>query len=129
MVAPSALAETVTPPILSPAADVMVPDRSASARTSAVDETSAATRVASEKPAHFMKRLPCMQLVGSARRRIWRHGRRSRNGLQVGRDGGDLRLVELMLEARHARRAVGDHLAHHRFLSAARVLRQRRPEL
>src|SRR6266852_5896594 len=129
MVAPSALAETVTPPILSPAADVMVPNRSASARTSAVDETSAATRPASVRPARFMKRLPCMRLIGSARRRIWRHGRRSRNGLQVGRDGGDLRLVEMVLEPGHARRAVGEHLAHHAFLPAERVLRQRRPEL
>src|SRR5712672_1523098 len=35
----------------------------------------------------------------------------------------------MVLEARHARRAVGDHLAHHVFLAAERLAREHRREL
>src|SRR5262252_6628411 len=123
MVEPSALAETVTPPTFSPAA-ATDPDRIASAAcagTKAVVETSAARRPASVAPARLMASSPDGPVglsVGvarilalrrrSRRRRGWR-----RHGLEIGRDGGDLTLVEVIFEARHARRPVGDHLPHH----------------
>src|SRR5262245_13019030 len=47
-------------------------------------------------------------------------------GLEVRGDGRDLCGLEMMLEARHARGAVADHLAHHVFLPAERFARKRR---
>src|ERR1700730_5332521 len=57
---------------------------------------------------------------GSTRWIRWRR----RQHLHIGDDGVDLVWVEMVLEARHVRRAVADDLAHHGFLAAERVLRQ-----
>src|SRR5689334_21685911 len=138
MVAPSAFAETVTPPSLSPAGPAIAPDRIASAAwagTSIVVVASAATRPASLTPARVIECLPvglAVVLIGLAafalgrRRRL---GRARRHGPEIGRDGGDLRLAEVVLEARHARRAVGDDLAHAVLVAARRFAREHRGEL
>src|SRR5262245_52530514 len=51
---------------------------------------------------------------------------RRRQGFQVRYDGVDLRRLEIELEARHARRAVEDHLAYYLVAAASGFLRQRR---
>src|SRR6185295_15522145 len=114
MVVPSAFAETATPPIFSPAAELMVPDRMPSAAAGSAQDISNATRPVLPS-SFFMGRLSLV----SAR------GRRRRHGLEVGDDGGDLRRFELIFESRHARRAVADHLPHHVFASARRIPGQR----
>src|SRR5712691_925112 len=58
---------------------------------------------------------------GSGRGWWWR-----RHGLEVGNDGVDLRRLELILESRHARRAVGDDVAHDLVAAAGGILGQRR---
>src|ERR1041385_717366 len=118
MVEPSAFAETVTPPSLSPDGPAIAPDRIASAAcagTSIVVEASAASRPASLTPARVMERLPVSLAVVLIRVAAFALGRRRRlrrlrrHGLEIRRDGGDLRLAEMVFESRHARRAVGDH--------------------
>src|SRR5438094_4428790 len=113
MVAPSALAETVTPPIFSPAADVMVPARSASAQA-ALDARVATAMAIALAPANwvFMALLRCSVVWRSLS--LTRGGRHreglvaDRQGLHIGREGGDLVGTIGVLERRHARRAVGD---------------------
>src|SRR6476661_163928 len=108
MVAPSALAETVTPPIVSPAADLIEPERMTSAANAA------GTFIVSAKPATaarlatfrmcFIARSPLarsMRSGGCGGRR--RRGRR-RQSLDVGDDRVDLIGREMILEARHIRR-------------------------
>src|SRR5262244_2555213 len=53
---------------------------------------------------------------------------RRQHGLQVRDNGIDLLRLEVELEARHARRAVHDHLAHHVLAAAAGFFRQGRAE-
>src|ERR1700722_16810970 len=130
MVAPSALAETVTPPSFSPVADVIEPLSSASAAcaeigTRAVAANPAAAIAASVKPfACRMSSSPFGVLIRSARDRRGR-GRRW-HGFQIRNDGTDLGGLELKLEARHPRRPIADDLAHDVLLTVERVLRQDR---
>src|SRR5262245_30401794 len=56
-----------------------------------------------------------------------RAGGRGGNGFEIGDDCIDLRGVEVILEAGHARGAVADELAHDAFLAARGILRQFRP--
>src|SRR5262245_38673147 len=139
MVEPSALAETVMPASLSPDWPAIVPDRIASAAcagTSIVVETSAAIRPASPAPARVIGCLPVeIRFVDrSIRVPPFALGRRRSvgaargYGLEIGRDGGDLGLAELILETGHARRAVGDDLPHRILVAARRIARQRRRE-
>src|SRR5580704_9824164 len=107
MVAPSALAETVTPPSFSPAADVMDPLSSASAACAdsginAVAANPAAAMAAKVKRfACFMSVSLGMSIRSTCRRRIW-----GWHGLQVRGDRIDLGGLELKLEAWHARGSV-----------------------
>src|SRR5215510_5266649 len=124
MVWPSALADTVTPPKTSPAADLTVPLSTTSAARAANADVMAMRMV---QPANAHSFLMALLLVSAlprlgGRRRLRRL--RRRNGLDVGDDGVDLARLEMVAEARHARRAVGDHLAHHVGLAAERLLRQ-----
>src|SRR5712692_9940674 len=50
--------------------------------------------------------------------------RRDRQRFEIGDDGIDLVGLEMILEARHVRRAVADDLAHYGLLAAERVLRE-----
>src|SRR6266700_3172739 len=121
MVAPAALAETVTPPIFSPAADVTVPVSRASAASAAlVAKIAALSAVASAIrliPMRLRALAMAFLLVVFARRTLrpcrCRLRRRSRHGLEISRDRGDLIGVVGIFEARHARRAVGDDVADH----------------
>src|SRR5262249_5656946 len=68
-----------------------------------------------------------MTLSPAGRIRSARRTRRSgRSGyrFQVRNDRFDLCRLEMVFEARHAGRAVADHLPHHGFLSTQRILRQ-----
>src|SRR5215813_3832120 len=126
MLWPSALAETVTPPKTSPAADLTVPLSTTSAARAANADVMAMRMV---QPANAHSFLMALLLVSAlprlgGRRRLRRL--RLRNGLDVGDDGVDLARLEMVAEARHARRAVGDHLAQNVGLAAERLLRQGR---
>src|SRR6185295_19692434 len=114
MVVPSAFAETATPPIFSPAAEVMVPDRMPSAAAGSAQDISNATRLVWPS-SFFMGRL---SLLSARACRRW-------HGLEIGDDRGDLRRLELIFETRHARRAIADHLPHHVFAPARRIAGQR----
>src|SRR5262245_20311865 len=118
MVWPSAFADTVTPPKTSPAADLTVPLSTTSAARAANADVIAMRTV---QPANAHSFLMALLLV-SALPRLG--GRRRRNGFDVGDDGVDLARLEMVAEPRHARCAVGDHLAHHVGLAAERLLRQ-----
>src|SRR5215470_3000344 len=115
-VAPAALADTVTPPIFSPAAEATVPLSSASA-AGAVVGTAASPAMASHPARIFL--MTCLPGCRSP------SGRR-RNGLQIGDDGVDLRRLELIFEAWHAARAVADDAAHHLVAAARGIPRQGR---
>src|SRR5262245_16007998 len=98
MVCPSALAETVTPPIGSPDADLIVPLSTTSAAAALHGRRAArpsANRLANAKHRRFV--MASLLVAGLALRR--------RHGLEVGDDGVDLGAVEMMLESRHARGA------------------------
>src|SRR6266851_3870691 len=142
MVAPSALAETVTPSSFSPAAEVIDPLSSASAARAdigmnAVAANPAAAMAAKVKPFVFPRLFACLFAclmafslrvpIRSSRR--WRGWIRGWHGFQVRDDRIDLGRLELKLEARHARGSVADELAHDVLLAAERVLRQDRPIL
>src|SRR5215510_1541991 len=102
MVWPSALAETVTPPIFSPTVDVTVPFRMMSpARAGAGRVVSNAMRAIVET---------CARVIGVSPG-IFRSALFSgRQRLRIGGNCVDLSGGEMMLEARHAWRAVCDHL-------------------
>src|SRR5215470_16564096 len=96
MVAPSALAETVTPPIFSPDADVTAPARSASAQAAPEARVPTAMAIALA-PANcravfmaFSPRSCCATLLltggGGHREGLVAH----RQGLHISRNGGDL---------------------------------------
>src|SRR5215475_7617046 len=129
MVAPSALAETVTPPIFSPDADVMVPARSASAQAALAARVPTAMAItlvpASCRAVIIMAFLRGRSLRNSLLLTCGGRHREGlvahRQGLHIGRDGGNLVGVVGVLESRHARRAVGDDLAD-RLLAAAGTL-------
>ena len=53
---------------------------------------------------------------------------RRRYGLEIGNDGIDLRPLQVVLEGRHARRAVADQPANDLVIAGCRLLRQRRSE-
>src|ERR1700693_5002365 len=138
MVAPSALAETVTPESFSPAADVIDPLNSASAACadsgmSAVAANPAAAMVTNVKlfggPRVFAGLMSFSLRVSicSARRRCGRI--RCWHGFQVRDDGIDLGGLELKPKARHARGSGADGPPHEVLLAAERVLRQDRPIL
>src|SRR5215831_28505 len=104
MVAPSALAMTVTPPIFSPDAEVTAPDRIASAATAG---TVASARSATD--ADRMNRMGrllverCSVGIGAAAaapRRGRARGIR-RHGLQIADDRVDLLRLEVVFKARH----------------------------
>src|SRR5580704_17519864 len=124
MVPPSGLADPVMPPMALPSDDLMVPLSSASAKAGTDIEIAAtAVRVVTITPRRMgFSRV----LVGVARRAGFdgrrRAGRRG-NGFDIGDDGVDLGGLEVIFEARHARRAVADHLAHDVGLAAERVHR------
>src|SRR5260370_21830042 len=136
MVAPSGLAETVTPPIFSPAADVMAPLRMASAaKAGAKGGTRAVMRAAAMQADRVNRVVSSFEflLIGAwaaagARRRGGGR-RRRRHGLEIGHDRVDLGRLEMNLEAGHARRAVGYHLAHHARVAALRVAGDHIPAL
>src|SRR3954454_9566483 len=124
MVCPAALAETVTPPSFSPVADTIAPLSSASAASAASDNASgmAASAIAIAATEDSIRgRLdmssPSARGIGGGRRRCW-------NGLEVGGDGDDLRLIELKLESGHPRRAVADHVLADALLTAERFARE-----
>src|SRR5271170_684293 len=133
MVAPSAFAETVTPPMASPAADLMVPLKSASAKAGAArqNEAAAATaRFATTRPhalrIGFSMLMRLIGLAGATALAGFGRGRRCGNCLDVGDDGVDLRRFELDLKTRHVRAAVADDVAHDLGLAAERRARQHR---
>src|ERR1700733_12000752 len=120
MLEPAALAETVTPPIFSPAAEVTVPLSSASAADAAEHMPGAialdASMMASRREAVRLRAFAMGSLliliivlivvVGRALRGgRGGHGGGKRHDRQIGRDGGDLAGVVGGFEARHARRA------------------------
>src|SRR5262249_34781062 len=121
MVWPSALAETVTPPIFSPTVDVTVPLRMMSpARAGAGRVVSNAMRAIVET---------CARVIGVSPG-IFRSALFSRRQrLQIGGNCVDLSRRKMMLEARHAWRAVCDHLAHEFGPAVERLARQHRSEL
>src|SRR4029077_20811203 len=125
MVCPSALAETVTPPNFSPVEDAIAPLSSASAASTASGDASgiaasAIAIIATEEP------IGCRLAMSSPSARGIGGGlRRCRNGLEVGGDRDDLRLVELKLEPRHPRRAVADHVLDDALLTTERFPRER----
>src|SRR5437588_506063 len=100
MVPPTGLAETVTPPSFSPAADVTAPLRTASACARAGMLTAAATMANRQFRVRFMGSSPVV-LVSSTLAGC-------RDRLEVRDNRIDLRRLEMILEARHAGRAVGD---------------------
>src|SRR5256885_16037757 len=103
MVCPSALADTLTPPIASPAADLIVPVSRTSA-ASAVTGTKASVRPA-RTLANVNQGALVMAFLPSGSARLGRRLRR-RYGLEVGDDRVDLGALEGMLEAGHRGRAV-----------------------
>src|SRR5262245_36776480 len=114
------------PPSFSPAAEVIVPLRMASAAFAPAARLIAAAMmaisVASKTWCARVMTLPPVGLIRSARR-----ARRSGRGgyrFQVRNDRFDLGGLEMVFEARHAGGAVADDLPHHRLLSAGRILRQ-----
>src|SRR6185436_846184 len=115
MVPPAGFADTMTPPIASPADDLMLPLRIASAALSRTGTPRSATTNAPTARVNGVLRMASLLRCGR------------RDGFQVGDNGVNLRRLEMVLEARHARRAVADHLAHHSVLPAERLPRQRRP--
>src|SRR6516225_6263967 len=114
MVPPLGLADTVTPPMALPSEDLTVPLNSASAKTGAAIRRAAAETLARTRARAW--RMACsVLLVGVARRAGFGRSRcigGRRNGLDIGDDGVDLGGLEVVLEARHAWRAVGDGLVH-----------------
>src|SRR5215470_16028310 len=142
MVEPSALAETVTPSILSPAADLIDPLSTTSA---AFAEGAKTAKAASARPmavvaakllaiplAIRLRIMAGLLIVVSSVRRIGRCGcgrRGDRQGLDVGNDGVDLVGTEMILEARHVRRAAADEFTHDVFLSAQRHPGQQRAKV
>src|SRR5262249_31174016 len=121
MVLPSALAETVTPPIFSPTADVTMPLRMTSpAKAGAGRVVSNAMRAIVETCARVLR-------VSPWNFRSALFSRRQR--LQIGGNCVDLSRREMMLEAWHAWRAVCDHLAHEFSPAVERLARQHRSEL
>src|SRR5216684_5883374 len=137
MVAPSALAETVTPASFSPAVDVIDPLSSASAAcadigTSAVAANPAAAMAAKVKLFAYplFACLMAFSLRGPIRStRRWRGWTGRWHSFEVRDDRTDLSRLELKPEARHARRSGADELAHDVFLAVERILRQDRPIL
>src|SRR5437773_2322484 len=122
MVPPAGLAETVMPPSFSPCAEVMVPLSTASAALAGASIAAAPNTIA-------LRRMVCVLFMAWPPVVLFRSAHRGRggrwgNGSQIRDDGFDLGGLEMILEARHARRAVADDLAHHRLLAAGRVLRQ-----
>src|SRR6476620_1786190 len=129
MVCPAALAETVTPPSFSPVADAIAPLSSASAAAAAAGNASgmaaSAIAIAATEDSigcRLAMSSPSARGIGGGLRRCW-------NGLEVGGDRDDLRLVELKLEPRHPRRAVADHVLDDALLTAERFARERGTEL
>src|SRR6202035_4794342 len=127
MVPPSGLADTVMPPMALPSDDWMVPLNSASAKAGTEIRIAAtAVRLVTTKPRRMGFSIV---LVGIARRSgfdRWRSVGRRGNGFDIGDDGVDLSRLEVIFEARHARRAVADRLAHDVGFAAERVHRQHR---
>src|SRR6185503_1140278 len=119
MVAPSALADTVTPPMVLPDGDLITPDRIASA------SAAGATIVMANAAA---RRTSACLVMASSPSMFHGHVRLRRHRLEISDDGVDLRRLELMLEARHVRGAVRDHLAQHIVASAGAVARQDGPD-
>src|SRR5712691_6509147 len=125
MVEPSALADTATPPIFSPAPDVIVPVRSASAcavpgtKLVAVIAAAIAIRLA---PVKLRALVMAFSLHGRGRVLTARSLVSWRQSHKVGGDGGDLTCVVGILEGGHARRSIGDHLADRLFPPARAVL-------
>src|SRR5450432_582554 len=137
MVAPSALAETVTPASFSPAAEVIDPLSSASAACAdsgmnAVAAKPAAAMAAKVKLLAY-RSLACLMAfslrvpIRSTRRRRGRI--RGWHSFQVRDDRTDLGGLELKPKARHARGSGADEFAHDVLLAVERVLRQDRPIL
>src|ERR1700681_1418664 len=130
MVPPSGLADTVTPPMALPSDDLMVPLNSASAKAGTeIRSAPTAVRVGTTEP---RRRWVSILLVGMRRRAGFDRRRsvgRCGNGFDIGDNGVDLGRLELIFEARHARRAVADRLAYDVGLAAERVHRQYRPIL
>src|ERR1043166_6285521 len=113
---PSALAETVTPPIFSPAADVIAPVRSASACAAPETPSTAAIAIRLEPIRLEPIRLEPIRLallhVMAFSVLVLQVLVTRLEGLEIGGDGGDLLCTVGVFEARHARRAVRDGLAH-----------------
>src|SRR5690348_5031939 len=112
-----------------PSADLTVPLRSALAKAGAATRTRASAVARTKLRVRRIERLPLLigagrgtGLAGGWRRRFG--GRR--NGFDVCDDGVDLGGLERVFEARHARRAVADELAHGVGVAAKRIHRQRR---
>src|ERR1700719_1080303 len=132
MVAPSALAETVTPASFSPAAEVIDPLSSASAACADIGMSAVAANAAAAMAAK-VKLFACLMSsslrvpIRSTRR--WRGWIRCWHGFQVRDDRIDLGGLELELEAGHARGSGADELAHDVLLAVERILRQQRPIL
>src|SRR5947207_5320109 len=102
----------MTPLIACPADDLMLPFMMMSAASSFAPPSTAVNALTAK-----IRRVLCMgSLLGR-----WRG-----NGFQVRGDSGDLCGLEVMPKARHARRAIADHLAHHVFLPAERLTRKGR---
>src|SRR5260370_339965 len=137
MVAPSALAETVTPASFSPAADVIDPLSRVSAAcadigTNAVAANPAAAMAAKARLFAYLLFACLMGIslrvpIRSTRR--WRGWAGRWHSFEVRDDRTDLGGLELKPEARHARGSGADELAHDVLLAVERILRQDRPIL
>src|SRR6516225_4518096 len=114
MVPPSGLADTVTPPMALPSEDLTVPLNSASAKTGAAIRRAAAETLAKTRARAWRMAYSVFLEIGVVRAGIDRSRRvaGSRNGLDIGGKRVDFGGLEMVLEARHVRRAVGNGVAY-----------------
>src|ERR1700722_10051923 len=133
MVEPSFLADTCTPSSFWPEAEVIEPvsSWSADAPLAANPTTRPATLANSLPRICVMMGISCLRLGVMALFGRWaacRAGRRGldRHGADVGNNRLDLIRLQVVLEGGHARRAVGDELAHDIVVAAAGFLVERR---
>src|SRR5437588_2006082 len=131
---PAALAETVTPPKVSPAVFLIEPESTTSAapadRVSARPHAAEAARIARCRLCCMVRSPEKFRGRSASAGRGCGGGRRwLRQRLDEGGEGLDLLGLEIVFEARHPRRALGNVLADQAFIAAQRRLRQRRPVL
>src|SRR5437660_12299068 len=111
MVPPTGLADTVTPPSFSPAAELIDPLRSGSSALAAVMKAIIAVSIVRKAMRLLFMMLSPLMLHGSARGRRRSRCLRGGNRFQIGDDGLDVGGLEMVFEAGHSRRPVADDFA------------------